>query len=204
MSVLSSLLLGLLLLPPQQDQAKSRPQSDAVASKLEEATSAFKAGSKAYGQGDLMAARRSFERAVQLAPAVSAAHAALGSVLLLGGSPSAAIKELQVALQLAPDDQPSRLNLALAFAGTHQDQQAADTIHRLQSLDPTLAAASSRELALPLATSSPLLATLPSLRSCSAMPRLQRPLTPASLTPSAQCRHGKRSTQRPATPYAGP
>ncbi len=153
MSIVSTPILGVLLLLSPQAPSGSRSSSNASAPNLQEATSAFKAGSEAYTRGDLPAARRSFKRAARLAPGVSAAHAALGSVLLASGDPNAAIRELQLALHLAPQDPPSLLNLTLAFASTHQDRQAVDTLHQLQTLDPALDAATGREVALPLAAS---------------------------------------------------
>ena len=153
MSLVPTPILGILLLLSPQTPSGSGSSSHASALKMEGATSAFKAGSEAFAHGDLNAARRSFERAVRLAPGVSAAHAALGSVLLASGDPTAAIRELEMALHLAPRDAPSLLNLALAFAGTHQDRRAVDSLHQLQALDPTLGTVIGRETAMPFAVS---------------------------------------------------
>ncbi len=152
MTIASSALLGIVLLLAQHTSAAAQQPRTAPTS-LEQATSAFKAGSVAYAKGDLSTARHAFERAVHLAPGVSAAHAALGSVLLSSGDTLGAIRELQLALHLSPQDPAALLGLALAFSLNHQDTSAADTLHRLQALDPALGTATGRDTALPLATS---------------------------------------------------
>ena len=61
---------------------------------LNEARSAMAAGIAAANAGNLDQARLAFERAVKLAPNVSATHAALGSVLLSQNQMTAALQEL--------------------------------------------------------------------------------------------------------------
>ena len=139
--------------------SKLSPQPSAAS--LQQATLAFKAGSAAYEKGDLATARRSFERAVHLAPNVAAAHAALGSVLLAAGDPSAALRELQFAVALAPSDPTTLLNLALAQSAAHQNAQAVETLHRLQPLDPQQDLLRGRDVVLPLAASLAAVGDLP-------------------------------------------
>ena len=87
---------------------------------LKAAASAFREGYAATQHNDLATARRSFERAVSLAPEVSAGHAALGSVLLSLGDLDSAIRELETARQLDGSDQSILLNLCVAYS-SHQD-----------------------------------------------------------------------------------
>jgi protein O-GlcNAc transferase len=79
---------------------------------LNQARSAMAAGIAAAHSGNLDQARAAFERAVKLAPNVSATHAALGSVLLSQNQLPAALKELTRAHALDPGDVSIDLNLA--------------------------------------------------------------------------------------------
>jgi tetratricopeptide (TPR) repeat protein len=83
---------------------------------LNEARSAMAAGIAAANSGNLDQARIAFERAVKLAPNVSATHAALGSVLLSQKEMTAALQELTRAHGLDPGDVSIDLNLARAEA----------------------------------------------------------------------------------------
>jgi protein O-GlcNAc transferase len=85
---------------------------------LNEARSAMAAGIAAANSGNLDEARLAFERAVKLAPNVSATHAALGSVLLSQNQMTAALQELTRAHGLDPGDVSIDLNLARAEAET--------------------------------------------------------------------------------------
>src|ERR1700722_9129303 len=85
---------------------------------LDEARSAMAAGIAAANSGNLAQARLAFERAVKLAPNVSATHAALGSVLLSQNQMTAALQELARAHTLDPADVSIDLNLARAKAET--------------------------------------------------------------------------------------
>jgi protein O-GlcNAc transferase len=81
---------------------------------LNEARSAMAAGIAAANAGNLDQARVAFERAVKLAPNVSATHAALGSVLMSQSNMTAALQELTRAHALDPGDVSIDLNLARA------------------------------------------------------------------------------------------
>lgn len=100
-------VVAALVLCPSLPAQKTSPD-------LSEARSAMAAGISEANQGELDLARRDFARAVELAPNVSAAHAALGSVLLSLGQMSAALEELNRAHALDPADVSTDLNLARA------------------------------------------------------------------------------------------
>jgi protein O-GlcNAc transferase len=85
---------------------------------LNEARSAMAAGIAAANSGNLDQAKVAFERAVKLAPRVSATHAALGSVLLSQNQMAAALQELTRAHELDPGDVSIDLNLARAKVET--------------------------------------------------------------------------------------
>src|SRR5271163_2681661 len=85
-----------------------------ASSDLNQARSAMAAGIAAANSGNLDQARVAFERAVKLAPNVSATHAALGSVLLSQNQMTAALQELTRAHALDPGDVSIDLNLARA------------------------------------------------------------------------------------------
>lgn len=72
---------------------------------------AMRTGIAAANANDLAAARNDFARAVELAPEIEAAHAALGSVLLAQGELKAADAELLRAHQLDPGDSSATVNL---------------------------------------------------------------------------------------------
>jgi protein O-GlcNAc transferase len=85
---------------------------------LNAARSAMAAGIAAANAGNLDQAKAAFERAVRLAPRVSATHAALGSVLLSQHQMTGALQELTRAHTLDPADVSIDLNLARAEAET--------------------------------------------------------------------------------------
>jgi protein O-GlcNAc transferase len=89
-----------------------------VSPDLNQARSAMAAGIAAANSGNLDQARLAFERAVKLAPNVSATHAALGSVLLSQNQTAAALQELTRAHGLDPGDVSIDLNLARAEVET--------------------------------------------------------------------------------------
>ena len=96
-----------------------RPLSSQKASPdLDQARSAMASGIALANSGNLDQARVAFERAVKLAPNVSATHAALGSVLLSQNRMEAALRELTRAHALDPGDVSIDLNLARAKAET--------------------------------------------------------------------------------------
>ena len=85
-----------------------------VSPDLEQARSAMASGIAAVNSGNLDQARLAFERAVELAPNVSATHAALGSVLLSQNQTATTLQELTRAHALDPGDVSIDLNLARA------------------------------------------------------------------------------------------
>ncbi len=95
---------GYGAMPPQQPAAKA----------LAAAGEAMRAGLAAANRNDLAEAHRDFARAVELAPRISASHAALGAVLLVQGDLPPAARELERAHTLAPADGAVTLNLARA------------------------------------------------------------------------------------------
>lgn len=72
----------------------------------------------------LEAAGQSFERALAQKPDFAAAHAHMGSVLLLAGQPANAVVELRRAINLGATDEVSRLELGRALLANGQDQDA--------------------------------------------------------------------------------
>jgi len=81
--------------------------------------------------GDLAAARSSFERAIELQPAMAAAHNGLGAVLAAQGEDDAATAALVRASELDQQDPNPLLNLARLrrkqgdLRGAEQAEQAA-------------------------------------------------------------------------------
>jgi len=108
-----ALLAATLALTSLTTPASSQ-QSAPTASKttLAAADRAMRAGLAAASANNLDLARRSFAQAVQLAPHIAAAHAALGGILLAQQNFKAALHELQRAHALDPADTASTLNLA--------------------------------------------------------------------------------------------
>jgi len=105
-------LVLLLLLPFQS----ALPQSPGDGKEqLQQANTAFHAGYDAAANGDLLAAKADFQKAVQLAPEIAEGHSALGSVLLQLGDSTLAIPELERALAIKGDDRSAQINLAVAY-----------------------------------------------------------------------------------------
>jgi len=104
-----SMFLAIMAAGPWRPLSAQKASPD-----LNQARSAMAAGIAAANSGNLDQARLAFERAVKLAPHVSATHAALGSVLLSQNQLPAALKELNRAHALDPGDVSTDLNLARA------------------------------------------------------------------------------------------
>lgn len=94
---------------------------------LSAAKSAMEQGIAAMQQGNPAEAKRNFSDVVKLAPQVEPGHAALGSALIALHEFEAAVQELEIARQLAPDDTAAALNLgrALSSLGRHEEAIAA-------------------------------------------------------------------------------
>ncbi len=113
-------------------QRQMQPQRPQQAKDLKSAEDAFRAGSAAYLQNDLHSAHIQFAKLVQLAPEVAAGHSAFGTVLLAEGDVSSAIAQLELAHRLDPQDTGAILNLALAYAQSHD---YAKSVQMFQLLD---------------------------------------------------------------------
>lgn len=111
-----------LLVPWQQSVYGQTPSR--TTANLTAARTAMAHGVSAVRDGDLTGAKRDFSTVVRLAPRVEPGHAALGSVLLTLHEFEAAVRELQIARQLAPDDFAAALNLGRAHAALGQYQDA--------------------------------------------------------------------------------
>ncbi len=96
-----------------QSGTQSRSQTTA---QMQAADAAFREGSAAFERNDLAAAQASFEKVVRLAPAIAAAHSALGTVLIAAGNPSRAVTELETARKLGGSDRSTLLNLCIAYS----------------------------------------------------------------------------------------
>jgi protein O-GlcNAc transferase len=105
----SRLTLALALAVLTGSTQSQQPPSKAA---LEAASTSMREGLAAANRNDLVAARKAFARAVQLAPGLEATHAALGAILLAQSDLPAAVAELQRAHDLAPSDVSATLNLA--------------------------------------------------------------------------------------------
>lgn len=107
----------------QARSATSKPEPRGVRVDSAEATRLFRAGSEAFAAGELAQAHAAFARLVVVAPHVSAAHSAFGTVLLAEMKYQAAVAELEEAHRLDPRAEQTTANLATAQ--THSGQFAA-------------------------------------------------------------------------------
>lgn len=105
---------------------------------LDAAGRAMAAGVAAANNGRLDEARRDFEHAVTLAPKVSAAHAALGSVELAQNDLNSALLELNIAHTLDPADTSVDLNLARARAAAGHFEAAVSLFRQVMETSPSL------------------------------------------------------------------
>jgi protein O-GlcNAc transferase len=99
--------VALVALPLVGQEANGTIAPDRIAA----VDAAMRTGIAAANANDLAAARNDFAHAVELAPEIEAAHAALGSVLLAQGELKAADAELLRAHQLDPGDASVTVNL---------------------------------------------------------------------------------------------
>jgi protein O-GlcNAc transferase len=104
---IASFSVALLALPSVAQQASGQNTTDRIAA----VDSAMRTGIAAANANDLATARNNFAHAVELAPEIEAAHAALGSVLLAQSELKAAEAELLRARQLDAGDISATLNL---------------------------------------------------------------------------------------------
>ena len=134
----SLLIFSLLaIIPPARAQTASMPAAPApttTSDRVKEAEDAFRAGSAAYLQNDLLSAHIQFAKVVKLAPEVAAGHSAFGTVLLAEGDLAYAADQLELAHRLAPQNSDATLNLAIAYSQLHQYQKS---VQMFQLLDGT-------------------------------------------------------------------
>lgn len=81
-------------------------------------------GKRFIARGQLPSARNRFRDAALLAPSDPRAHFFLGSVFLMLGQPTSALRPLAIANELVPDDPDVAANYALALAGSGERQKA--------------------------------------------------------------------------------
>jgi protein O-GlcNAc transferase len=134
-SLRSLLLLGVMTATFPQ----GRPQTSTTSSvdpdtsaRLKAAEEAFRAGSAAYQQNDLLSAHIQFRKLVELAPGVAASHTAFGTVLLAEGDVPSAVTQLELAREIDPQDAGATLKLALAYSQLHD---YAKSVQMFQLLD---------------------------------------------------------------------
>jgi protein O-GlcNAc transferase len=120
-------LLALSLIQPLLCLAQTRTQASTT--NIAAARLAMTSGVAAANAGNLVEAKRQFERAVKLTPDVAEGHAALGSVLLALGEISNAAKELESAHKLASADPAIDLNLANAEVSLSRYADAIPLFH---------------------------------------------------------------------------
>jgi tetratricopeptide (TPR) repeat protein len=122
------------IIPPARAQTASMPAAPApttTSDRVKEAEDAFRAGSAAYLQNDLLSAHIQFAKVVKLAPEVAAGHSAFGTVLLAEGDLAYAADQLELAHRLAPQNSDATLNLAITYSQLHQYQKSAQMFHLL-------------------------------------------------------------------------
>ena len=134
----SLFLFGIMaaMLPSAQAQTSTAPATNPKTSanaKLKLADEAFRAGSVAYAQNDLHSAHIQFAKVVQLAPGIAAGHTAFGTVLLAEGDARSAVKQLELARGLDPQDAGAILNLALAYSQLHDYVKSVQMFQLLDS-----------------------------------------------------------------------
>ena len=100
----------------------SKPVSGA--DDIQKADRLFRSGSAAFAAGDLKAAHTDFASLVRLVPRIATAHTAYGVVLLAEGQPLAAVKELEEARRLDPNDVKTAINLGVAYRQLDQNGKA--------------------------------------------------------------------------------
>ena len=134
----SLLLFSVLAISPcvraQTTPTPADPAPTATSDRVKEAEEAFRAGSAAYLENDLLSAHIQFAKVVKLAPEVAAGHSAFGTVLLAEGDLTYAADQLEVAHKLAPQNSDATLNLAITYSQLHQYQKS---VQMFQLLDRT-------------------------------------------------------------------
>jgi protein O-GlcNAc transferase len=121
-------IAGLAVWMPALEAQSPKPPG---AKAMQQADAAFRAGLAAQQVGQVEKARASFAEAVRLAPDIAEAHEALGAVLLELDKPDEAVKELEAAFKLKPDDAGIETDLAMAYT---RAGQAASAVSHFQAV----------------------------------------------------------------------
>jgi protein O-GlcNAc transferase len=123
--------------------------------RVKEAEEAFRSGSAAYLQNDLLSAHIQFAKVVKLAPEVAAGHTAFGTVLLAEGDLPYAADQLELAHKLDPQNSDATLHLAITYSQLREYQKSAQLFQllsdtksdALQALTPAASIAYAASLA---------------------------------------------------------
>lgn len=129
MRIIPILCVGLLV-PAATGQTANQ-------SSARDARSALREGTLAQEHGDLKTAIADFKRALALEPNLIEARARLGAALAGAGQPEAAIEEDARVLEVAPQNEAVRLNLAMAYFRTGNFNQARAEFERIHAAHPT-------------------------------------------------------------------
>ena len=98
-------------------------------------------GNAQYMRGDLTGAADSFQKAINLNPALTQAHANLGLVYLDGGQPAQAVPVLEQALSMEPENVDVLINLGNALQELDQIDDSIKYYRRVIEVAPDYAAA---------------------------------------------------------------
>jgi tetratricopeptide (TPR) repeat protein len=147
----TNVLVFLLFVLCGLSGAYGRAQSSGVAQPMGQVAVLVAQGFKLLDQRDAAGAEAAFREAIEIQPELADAHRGLGMALWARGQGSAALRELNVAARLAPNDAVSHFALGkLAWTLSRQPELAADAGRRLSSADyqATALAEVSRAVAL--------------------------------------------------------
>jgi tetratricopeptide (TPR) repeat protein len=91
---------------------------------VQQADRLFREGSAAFAAENYPLAHADFAKLVRLVPQVAAGHTAYGAVLLAEGQTEAAVKELERARKLDPEDATAALNLGVGYRRLDRNAEA--------------------------------------------------------------------------------
>ncbi len=115
---------------------KPRPASLRIRPAAGEAESSLREGTVAQEHGDLKTAIADFRKALALKPDLLQARASLGAALAAAGQMDAAIEEDGRVLEIAPQNDAVRMNLAMAYYRTGNLNQARVEFEKLHAAHP--------------------------------------------------------------------
>ncbi len=115
------------------------PAPDIRASAEGDSSALIDQGNRLEDAGDLVAARRCYEHAVELMPGLARAHLNLGNVMLASGQPESALEAYGVALALDPHYSAAHYNMGNAYARLRNAPAAMACYLRALSLKPDFA-----------------------------------------------------------------